>query len=187
MALITCPNCGKEVSDTNCKCFHCCYDFITQKEKPQKLPDYGAFTLSEQEKLRKEFYSTNSKYERYIKKTVKLIKLINITYVLSILFTLSFITFSITAKIVRFEFTESMAIIILIVVGFWIITITSNVILRKVPFRKYRKKELLIEKKFQKWLKEEKNVNYVVPFTKKQKKDKAFFDSINVEKDDIEV
>lgn len=64
--------------------------------------------------------------------------------------------------------------------------IIVNIIMRKVTYKRYRRNNLIIDKKFQKWLKDEKGMEYVVTFTEKQNKDKEFFDQIDITKDEIE-
>lgn len=68
MALIICPNCGKSISDTTEKCFHCGYNLRTQTVAPTELQRFNKLTVSEQDKLRKEYYSKNPEYESYNKK-----------------------------------------------------------------------------------------------------------------------
>ena len=190
MAIIVCPKCGKNSSNTNEKCFHCGFNLRLQSVEPVQLQRYIKLPSAEQERLRKEYYSLNPKYESYMKKRDRFIRRINITAIVTGIFSALYILLWIVTRIIKAvtKASISWALIPAIIFGvIWVIAIIANVVLRKVTYRKYRRNDLIIEKKYQKWLKEEKQIEYIVSFTTKQRKDKEYFDKINIQKKDIEV
>lgn len=189
MALIVCPKCGKNVSDTTEKCFHCGFNLVTRSEAPVVLQRYNRLPVSEQNKLRSEYYKLNPEYESFDRQHKKFIKITNIIYIIGAICGLIAFCFYFGSKIYRLVNNTNITwtlISILIFVVLEIGTILTSFIMRKVPYKRYRYNNLIIEKKFQKWLKDKKNIEYVVTFKEKQKKDKEFFDQIDITKDEIE-
>lgn len=191
MALITCPNCEKQVSDTNGKCFHCGYDFIKQKEEPQKAQEYYALSERERSHLITEFYEQYPRCDIFMQKYTKFLKRMRIISTLAtltgILLLLVLISGQLYHGLTKKDVPFAVVYPIAALGAIWFISVIFSLVFRFAIYKKYRRKELVINKKLQKWFKEEKNIIYKFPFTAKQKKDKAFFDSIDADKDDIEV
>ncbi len=197
MSLIKCPECGKQISDTVLKCIHCGCNLKlsqiapthTNVKKNAEERQYYKIPYNEQITLRNEFYTTGTDYsknENLLRKQIKKLRAATIIQALSWLLALIVLTcgqfyYSITHK----NTPTTFAVVILVAVLIAIIFLILTCILKK-NFNKYRRNQLIVEKKFQKWLREEKQIVYTVNFTPKQKKEKAFFDSINAERSDLE-
>ncbi len=190
MGLIICPHCGKQVSDTNSKCFHCGFDFVSKTGEPEKLRDYHKISMQEQQDLRDEYLNQQTAFKKYMQKYNGFLKKINISYIINLI---SWICLAIAwaggflyHKISKNNAANWVIILILLLVASILVSLIINVVQRKILFKKYRRNELIIEKNYQQWLKSEKNINYTVTFTAKQSKDKVFFDEINIARDKIE-
>ncbi len=195
MALINCPKCGKQISDTTNKCIHCGYDLAESKDKQSEYKQYYKLSAAEQKALRAEFYKTDPAYAECDKQTEKMAKKSNITSVLRLVFggitLLILVITQICSTLSGKKFENNVLLwvaIIIVTVGLLIafIAFVLNIVFR-LKFKKLRHNQLIIEKRFQKWLKCEKQTMYTVQFSSKQKNDKAFFDSINVDRTQLEV
>ncbi len=81
MALIVCPHCGKQVSDTVERCIHC-GEFI--KEKPSEPKNYADLSMAEKDDLDSEFERKHSEYSmhRVAKKQVILCVIMYVSLVI---------------------------------------------------------------------------------------------------------
>ena len=194
MALITCPNCQRKVSDTAEKCIHCGCNLAKPKAGNEigitEERNYQKLTLTEQNNLKNEFYSVFPKYGAFNKKQDRFYKSITITQIVSGLAFVCFIIMVIAFRVYRSATKNTVPIILSIplftLLAVWLIVGLVCWFLILVPQRKYKRNEMIVEKKFQRWLKDEKNIVYTVNFTKKMQKYKKFFDSVNVDRQDIE-
>ncbi len=196
MALINCPHCGKQVSDTQEKCIHCGGELKESLDKQIDYKQYYTLPAAEQKALRAEFYKTDPTYAERDKAAAAMLKKVNVTSILRVVIGSITILFMIIARICSAtmgkKFQDNSALlytfVIIIVVGFiaLMIAFALNLVFRS-KFKKCRHNQLIIEKRYQKWLKEQKAIAYTVQFSAKQKKEKAYFDSINVDRTQMEV
>ncbi len=197
MALITCPKCGKQISDTAGKCIHCGYDLRESKDGQTELKEYYKLPSAEQKALRAEFYKTDPAYAECDRRADKTKKKFSTFATLGVTFGSIAIIISIIVKILnavsdkKFEDYNIVLVgivVVIMVISFLMLMISSILMLvLRIKFRKHRYNQLIIEKRYQKWLRSEKAITYKVQFTEKQKRDKAFFDEINVDRTQLEV
>lgn len=182
MALIQCPHCGKSVSDTAEKCIHCGENLRQSvEEKPaNSQKDYVSLNFTERKALKDEFYKLNPKYPDFEYTGLSSKKKQRICYILGIVF------YAIAVAIAYFtnfeEPWQAVAVIVLFVAGlicdtFWYVFLFG--------YGKEKKKSLREAKKYQKWLKEVKNINYEITFSSKEKKWKRYFDGINADVEEV--
>lgn len=189
MGLIVCPHCGKQVSDTNEKCFHCGLDLANDTEEAAKPREYYKMSAKEQQDLRKEYLSQNPVFERCMKKSNAFTKRNMISIIICVLAWLCFACMFI-GSIIYLDVAKknmpawvNLLVILILVIAFVTMIIC---IVQRILYRKHRRNELIIEKNYQQWLKSEKNVNYTVAFTAEESKDKKIFDEIDITKDKLE-
>ncbi|MDE6373630.1 MAG: zinc ribbon domain-containing protein [Clostridia bacterium] len=184
MGLITCPHCGKQVSDTVEACIHCGNKVTEspQKEKAEQPParkGYETLTDYERRELEKEFVKGKPKYEKFFGKEpyYKYVGKISWAgYILGCAF-----------EGVGFFLEDgapalSVAFYVLGVIGI-MISLVCDVSFRFI-LNKYRRQLLIVLKKYQKWLKE-KSVDYVLSFDWLSARWQRYFDTINVDAEDI--
>lgn len=68
MALITCPHCGKSVSDSALKCPHCGVNVKELREEAQANKQYHLMPYGEQKALEGQFYATDGSAKRLKRK-----------------------------------------------------------------------------------------------------------------------
>lgn len=192
MALITCPKCGKQISDTAKACVHCGFSLLGQEKKEtavRELIDYNKLSFGDKNVLRTEFLKKNPAYEECEKRRERFLKFINFTCVAYVVFVFLFAGFWIGGMIYHQASKEDapvfVIVIMLVSLALTLIFLIANILQRKVFYKKHRHNELIIMKKMQKWLKEEKGVSYKVFFGAKQAKDKVFFDNVDAANDNI--
>ncbi len=195
MALIECPNCGKMISDTTNKCIHCEYDLVKNSaeqtnENITELKDFDDCFPREKLMLRNEFYKTSGVYAIHIKKYKRyemFLGTVGIALFGSIILLVIAFVIRLIKLIAYNDDSGALAYFIFTTLFSLILVVSLTVVFCAPRFgRKYEHNHLIIEKKFQHWLKCEKNINYVVKFTDKEKEEKAFFDAIDVDNTQLE-
>lgn len=194
MALIECPNCKKQVSDTRESCFHCGYKFqtapIETEEKNQdeniieqqkrdtddSLTNFSSLRQIEKDKLWDEFYAKNPKYWKLKNKAYNIDGIRKVTGLCLIPLLVNELIFRNRPVINKEFFTIASVMYALLMFGGLIVAF-SCIYAKSVC----NKKALIVLKRFQNWLKTEKQIEYVVKFNRNQRKEKIFFDSINIE------
>lgn len=170
MALITCPHCGKSVSDSVATCIHC-GGSLRDKPVPEKEREFAALPLEEQKNLRNEFeqkYPAVAESDKSIEQQNKK-RVILITIMLSI---------GLVGIIVCFIFSLlDMDTVALVAMG---VTVVCTIVFFVFYFRanKYAAQRLTNLKRFQVWLKQEKNVHYSVIL---KEKDRKIFEQITLD------
>ena len=159
MALITCPHCGKQVSDSVDTCIHC-GGSLKGETVPEKGREYAALTLEEQKSLKTEFDTKFPEIPKTERKGNKN----------AILYCVSFVAFLVGAVMVWVlgEMFDSIAGTVIGAViafsgwfGIWITYFYAKA---------WNKKRLACLKRFQKWLEREKRVHYTVILEEKDRK-----------------
>lgn len=173
MALIKCPHCGKEISDTAESCIHCGTNLNEKTQAQEQFKNYESLSFSEKLNLKSEFNKAYPNYAKYEDKDEKIKRLGKISWACIII--------GIIMMIPLF-FSESKFFLIIGILGAILFTV-SDVVDILCPFlrRRYKKKYLIALKKYQKWLKETKGVNYIVTFNSAEMKWKKYFDAINID------
>lgn len=192
MALITCPKCGKQISDTAKACIHCGFSLVKEEKKEtaaREIIDYNKLSFDDKNVLKREFYKKYPVYEECEKRRERFLKFINFTCVAYVVFVFLFAGFWIGGMIYHQASKEDapvfVIVIMLVSLALTLIFLSANILQRKVFYKKHRHNELIIMKKMQKWLKEEKGVSYKVFFSAKQANDKVFFDNVDAVNDNI--
>ncbi|MDE6442049.1 MAG: zinc ribbon domain-containing protein [Clostridia bacterium] len=182
MAIIKCPHCGNNVSDTASNCIHC-GESLTGEEKPKvNCVNYNNLLQSEQSALKNEFYESYPQYKKYEDKEAMLKKLIRIDWIFIILGLVLILPGLFYANGDNFDLNTLKTLSSLSTIGLILFFASDALeILSRFILRSYKKKILLATKKYQKWLKVNKNINYNVTFIGKDAKWKKYFDEINVD------
>jgi hypothetical protein len=182
MALITCPNCGKQVSDTTQICIHCGKPIKQTIEKEDvevgNLKNYDDLDFSTKVELQKEFDRTNPKYEKYLNKISTYTKINRISNIVTIVA----IVIAVLGLLMG---TSKIAIVVLILA--LIVFFVSDIIDIACPFLiiRHKKKSLIVLKKYQKWLRETKSIDYHVTFSANERKWQKYFENINADFQDV--
>ena len=182
MPLITCPECGKSVSDTADTCIHCgaplrCTAEVVQPEAEKE--QYYKLSFSRQAELKDEFNNQFPKYAQVKDRNNLFLALIIVCYIVVVILLFHFFyKFLITKNLSDYWFSIS---------DYWfsitwlsialccdIIAIVLNVLKKR-----NKKKNLIVLKKYQTWLLHSKNIEYKVYFTGKESKWQKIYDSIN--------
>lgn len=199
MALISCPNCGKQISDTSAKCFHCGHNLVKNFDPTVPLIEFKNLTVALQKELENEFYKLKS-YGDYMKKNKLFEKTMHIGWIVSLIFCL----FAVSCIVAYFyvfeillgnikgysEYEEVRSVFMGAMINLSVVSIVSVAIIlivRHTLGEKHNINRLIILKNFQKWLSEEKGIDYLVHFGDKKARDKELFDKIDINKDKVEV
>lgn len=158
--LIECPECKEKVSDTAEVCIHCGAPIVKAKKERVKFND---LPVSEQEKLRNEFYEKYPKHKTLpakIKKTSEFIFLIWMAPIA---------LFLVIGIILKFESTPSYVTAFISVGAFLVLTVLLIVMSNKT-----NRVNTVSEKRFYTWLEEKGYTVYAVL----DEKSKRIYDSI---------
>lgn len=184
MALIVCPHCGGQVSDTVERCIHC-GKFIKEKQKNSAV-DFQTFDKIKQNNLEEEF---QKKYPKYVcpyakQKALKCRRKYTIfgrimcgAGAIDLLFSIL-----IQTKVLDLNSDDTMLMIIGPIVLVAVLTFfigAAFCINYTIKSKKLIAKYLLYEKLYQVWLLNEKNISKKVDFIGLNKKDKKYFENIN--------
>ena len=188
MALITCPHCGKQVSDTATKCIHCGGKL---KEAPLEPKEYTELSFTEKEALDSEFERRYPEYA-YLK-FQKRNKMLTTAFLVFLIMYLLFMTLGIilfvngmntiqndkthSPDILKTIFTNPNIILGLVAVTVGIIALFSYIAIT-VLFYRNRKNYLLNYKIFVKWLLTKKKIVYHPEFSRRQQ---SIYNQFNVE------
>lgn len=173
MALIVCPCCGKNVSDTAEKCIHCGFDFRLQAKESEQSEkrEYTNLTEYERNRLKNEFDVSFSQFANINKNYEKTEKADKVLGVFTIFFGLSLIASLIIFRIVKLNFESVIAYIVVIYTVFAFLFCAVKLIFWDLFFYKKRKRNhLAYLKKYRNWLKDEKNIEYDLTLTKQERK-----------------
>lgn len=173
MALIKCPHCGKEISNTAQSCIHCGAGLNEKAEEREQLKDYDRLSFSEKANLKDQFNIAYPKYAKHEDKDEKIKRLEKISW--------GCIITGIVMMIPLF-FSQSTFFLTIGISG-GILFFVSDIVDFLCPFmrRRYKKKYLIALKKYQQWLKDTKSIDYKVTFNSAELKWKKYFDEINLE------
>ncbi len=166
MALVTCPHCGKNVSDSVEICIHC-GGSLKENPTPEKEREYAALPIEEQKSLRKEYDSNCPE----LCKSEKMNNIAAFLYLIS--FLLVFIGAVLFGVLAAMDFITGAficaGIFFMGFAGTWIAYFCS---------KSFNKRYLTSLKRFQKWLEREKGVHYSATL---DEKDRKFFDQVSVD------
>lgn len=162
MALITCPHCGKSVSDSVDICIHCGGSL---HERPAVEREFAALPAEEQKNLKEEFEKAYPEYKDSDKKMKPMTKKVNILVIFGVIF---LVTGLVLCPVFFIVFPGSWKGIVTLCVF-----VAAEVIVT-IPARYYSsvewKYKMKKSKQLQAWLKREKNVNYTVLLDEKDRK-----------------
>lgn len=190
MALIECPHCHKTVSDTEAACIHCGSLLKKNAKDPAaNLPsakepskNYELLSAKQQSELLSEFHKNNPKYQNLEDKR-------NCSAYIRVASYCGFVFADLFALIVKLLIFENNPNDVYIesymnsYVAFIVLTITYFLLSAIIPgfFSIRENRQYLISlKRYQAWLKKDKNIDYVVRFSANKKRDKKYFDNINL-------
>lgn len=197
MALITCGKCGKKVSNTRSTCFQCgAKIYFTEEinieapavinefeETPEvTLPVFSSLSEDEQIDLENEFISKDKRARKYRRTGAEIKKFGFIGFWLllfgRLLFALqSYIIVNVfDEKIYQPKLIEWSNNILAVLVIIWLLAFIMC-IYSSITF-KNRLRKCIYMKKFQKWLKDEKNINYIPNLI--TEKDRKTFNQIDL-------
>ena len=179
MAFITCPHCGKQISDKSSVCVHCGGRIGAE---PPQLKKYTSLTNEEKYQLEDEFYyKLHPNYGKMIGRrasikyvTSKSSAAISFLWVVCIIAVAArYLNDVIEFPIYNAIFILAIALGILIMVIVFIAEITLYVMLYKT-----HNKLIIAIKRFQKWLRDEKQIIYEPSF--KSRRFRSYFDNLNL-------
>ena len=178
MALITCPHCGKQVSDTVERCIHC-----GNVLNELKTRQFSNLSSNEQDSLKKEFESQYPQYScnGLTEKADKWHKRNNIMSIFTLGCLVVFLTL-VATKFVSKAFDEENYVILIgvfIFMGVYISLLAIQVNVRKEE-KECRRKVFLWKKLFQAWLLK-KNIHYEIRLNKFEQNYRKIFNEINPE------
>ncbi len=195
MGLITCKNCGKKISDTVENCIHCgkpiketeqetaTYD-TSDKASSQQFAPFSFYTEDDRLALEREFLSNDEwakKYRRTVEELPSFSRMSVFSLFLPILILDALHKFN--DNFTGFDFLNStiigsISILSFILLAIMFVGMVSYVIFTKIHLKITMSKYIYM-KKFQKWLKEVKQIDYTPTFIKIKEKEK--FDQIDLD------
>ena len=189
MALITCKNCGKSISDTTEKCIHCGAPVgvdvettadsadnasVKTENKTEKKINFLAMSDEDQIKLEEEFLDSDPDafkwYKSFYEK--KIISGVMVVLMIPCLLGMLFVTTqdgSIELRIAG----------IFLLVAFCILAIVFSFSSKGISPRNNKRKQFVYQKRFQRWLKDKKNIEYTPTIWRKS--DEAIFESVDID------
>ncbi len=174
MALITCPHCGKNVSDTLETCFHCGGRL---KSAPEKEREYTMIPLEEQRSLRAEFkqkFPQVAQSDKNLQRSSKKYIILSILFGSIALGGLVFLGVGLVATLLD---NANVWWMVGVGAGCLVIGVAMGVIFYRI-ICKIDKNQKRNTKRFQVWLKEEKNIHLTVILDKSEQK---IYDDINID------
>lgn len=183
MSLISCPHCGKQISDTAKNCIHCGKPLNEQPSEPESnknvRENFNTLTQLEKSEIKEEFYNLYPKYRITQRNTKKF-------SVLRALRTTSLLIEGVGWVLSTIFEVNEKAILgllggVLIFIGL-IGYILTSVMIKNISKLNVRDK-MLCEKKFWKWVTTAKNMDYTVHFV--TAKEREIFNNINVDYEDL--
>lgn len=197
MALINCSKCGKKVSDKAEKCIHCGATLkeekvellkkeekqVTKVENKKNVIKFFSLNRENQTRLEQEFISTDVKLMKFKRREIELVKFshlgncfINFGFFCFLGLSL-IITFLLNGEIYRANIVSIGGILLLVSMGLGVLIKIYNLI-SKIMIKTSSKK-LIYLKKFEKWLKDNKEIEYsTVAMTSREKE---IFEKIDLE------
>lgn len=165
MALISCPQCGGQVSDSAEKCVHCGYNFELKrreeeraKQEANRKKEFNSLPENEQNRLMNEFYAKFPEEGNF----AKLSKLYHVGGIVA--YALEVVLFIIAAIVVILtsinKIKYSTGWTLFIVLGILSITAAVCVVLTRVYKNKFNIRYYQQVKRFARWLKNEKGLSY---------------------------
>lgn len=197
MALINCSKCGKKVSDKAEKCIHCGATLkeekvellkkeekqVTKVENKKNVIKFFSLNRESQTRLEQEFISTDVKLMKFKRREIELEKFshlgncfINFGFFCFLGLSL-IITFLLNGEVYRPNIASIGGILLVISMGLGVLIKIYNLI-SKIMIKTSSKK-LIYLKKFEKWLKDNKEIEYsTIAMTSREKE---IFDKIDLE------
>ncbi|MBR2965516.1 MAG: zinc ribbon domain-containing protein [Clostridia bacterium] len=200
MALIECSRCGKKISDTTDTCIHCGastkplnFDETSSFQNEQYgnessnestcLPDFDSFGDDCKTELEKEFLKTDVRAMKYRRRRAEIGQFFRIfCWIVSANFIISIFLTEVSSQIIGNtvyyktldKLSEYLFVALIVLALSCLIYAIVTPIVMKISVKRY-----VYMKKFQKWLREEKKIDYTPPLMKI--KQKNIFDSIDLE------
>ena len=196
MALIICKSCGKKVSDTVDVCIHCGQnpkeEIVEKVEEPtvqeppaQKKAEYYDLSEREQIALEAEFAKQDKSAKKYLLDAFELssfMKPILFYPILAFVLVRGLFTLAEMFDILNTETANETLSGVAAVSGIGLIVLCACMFiygLVKKIYNRITNAYLIYLKKFQKWLKENKDIDFYPELEKARQK--AFFESINID------
>lgn len=173
MALIKCPKCGGNISDTAAKCVHCGADLTLIKMKEQTEREYSVLPIEEKTKIREEYDKIHPEYAQQ-EKCQKQLTICTFVFLISTAASVIICSFLRLLKVFIKSNGINPAIFVFLILAA-VLFIAGIVILQIL--KSGRKKELYEQKKFVVWLKKEKNLTYNIILSEK---DRTIYNSYKV-------
>ena len=187
MALITCENCGKSVSDTKETCIHCGFPLQKVQLSQESIPEshqanenkkYDKLSKHEKETLVREFWDEDTESHKYQNKLYVWDELKECFTTHTIILLLALAVTSFIVHYIKNQSAFFMTIgmsLILGVVGFLglVITFFQNKKLNS------KTRKLAQEKRFQQWLSSSKCIDYIPQFL--NIKEQYLYEQINLD------
>lgn len=193
MALVVCKKCNRTFSDTRNACIHCGALLNEEKEESKykqikNLISLDNFDNSEQIQLEQEFLKNNKGAYKY-KQSTTFDKFATFTIIFSIVFFIVYFALMIYVSVADMEgvtwydennVDDTLAFVSL---GCAVLSVLTTILWRVIEaviilFNKESIKKYIYLKQFQKWLLEEKNIEYEPVFKKDWQREK--FDKIDL-------
>lgn len=179
MALITCPHCGKQVSDTVERCIHCGEILKKTYSKPAQK-NFSALPTSERKRLEEEFLTTYSAYDynsarNIARKTKKIAFVSRIVLWVALAVLISLVCIFFNSKNTTILGILSLILLIVLISSLvtWIVCVVIS--------HKEHKMYLIYLRVFQEWLLKAKNIVWQVMFSETQYRDKRYFENITID------
>ena len=167
MALISCPHCGKQVSDKSEVCVHCGEKLVVVPQETKEV-NFDKLNTSKQQAIFAEFISAYPEHDYGEAGSRQIVHAVYYTLFLFACFLLGFL-------IIVFISPSNPAVLIIMMPAILFVIVSFCL---GVSFYRYNRKVLISIKVFQKWLKEKKGLIYIPKLA--GKKQQKIFDEINM-------
>lgn len=173
MALISCPHCGKQISDKSEVCVHCREKLLAVPQETKEV-HFDKLSASKQQAIFAEFISAYPEHD-YGEAGLH-----QISYAMIYVFLLALLL-EIGVHFADLDspngtFLTTIPLILPVILNIFVVIVS---ICLGISYHGYTKKALIGVKVFQKWLKEKKGMIYIPELA--GKKQKKIFDGINTE------
>ena len=193
MALIICHSCGKSISDTSSHCIHCgaptapeAFPEKTEAVEEPRLPPFNALNEITKNRLNEEFKEKCSPIDPWLKRHLSILyDMLHLCATAFCVFMGIFLGRNLAYKIFDFldnpvylPFWETIHDFSKTCTNWLLLGIFGVCLMHYICLR-YSHANLIYKKKFQKWLLEEKQIEYIIPFKTVRAKEK--FDAIDLD------
>ena len=185
MALITCPHCGKQVSNTVKRCIHCGEPLFKEESKPTPK-DFYTLEEDEQQRMEEEF---RKEYPEFVspcakQKSAECRRKITILCRIALVAGVIFLLFRILVQTKVLDWTNNDTILMTVVPIMLASALTVCIcgilaIIYLVKSKNFICRYLLYEKLFQTWLLRTKGISKTVDLSDLSKKYRKYYKKIN--------